>query len=62
MIHCNLTISSKGAYRRELLDDKAEPANAIWNLQQYQGDKFVNVVEQSLEDPEQFTILNDKIL
>ncbi|KAL5268537.1 hypothetical protein ACHWQZ_G002422 [Mnemiopsis leidyi] len=52
----------EGAYRRELLDDKAEPANAIWNLQQYQGDKFVNVVEQSLEDPEQFTILNDKIL
>ena len=51
-----------GAYRKEILDDIAEPKNAIWNLQQYQGDKFVNVVKQDLNNPNEFNILSDKIL
>ena len=54
-------IKISGAYRTEHLNDKAEPANAIWNLRQYQKDEFVDVVIQDLVDPEQFTILNDKI-
>ncbi|XP_063683500.1 atrial natriuretic peptide receptor 2-like isoform X1 [Bolinopsis microptera] len=50
-----------GAYRLETLNDKAEPANAIWNLRQYQDGAFVDVVTQHLEDPGMFTVHNDKV-
>ena len=48
-----------GAYRLETLNEKAEPANAIWNLRQYQDGAFVDVVTQDLEDPDMFTVHND---
>ena len=50
-----------GAYRKEFLGSLAEPTNAIWNMKQYQDNKFVEVASRLNGVEGKITIHHDKI-